>query len=222
MPIQFIPRLLLLSSGLGVLSLGVAFSIRSNLGTSPISSLPYAFSFIVPLSVGTLTIIHHVLMILLQMIVLGKKFQWIQWLQLPVGIIFGIFIDATLWLTQSWIIENYFIQLLFCLLSCVLTAIGVCMVLRASLIYLAAEGLFFACAERFNKSFGFCKTIGDISLVLLAAISSYLYLGHVVGVREGTIITALFVGTMVKFLMPYFNFLDFTQAKVAQHNHQPS
>lgn len=222
MPIQFVPRLLLLISGLCVLSLGVAFSIRSNLGTSPISSLPYAFSYIVPLSVGTLTIIHHALMILLQMLVLGKKFQWIQWLQLPVGMTFGVFIDVTLWLTQSWLIENYFIQLFFCLLSCIFTAIGVCMVLRASLIYLAAEGLFFACAKRFNKSFGFCKTIGDISLVLLAAISSYLYLGHVVGVREGTIITALLVGTMVKFLMPYFNFLDFTQPKTIKQNSTPS
>lgn len=222
MPIQFIPRLLLLISGLSVLSLGVALSIRSNLGTSPISSLPYAFSYIVPLSVGMLTIIHHVLMILLQMLILGKNFQWIQWLQLPVGMVFGIFIDTTLWLTQSWVVENYFLQLLFCLFSCVFTAIGVCMILRASLIYLAAEGLFFACAERFNKSFGFCKTAGDISLVLLAVLSSYLYLGHVVGVREGTIITALLVGTMVKLLMPYFNFLDFTQIKTVQEDHHPS
>lgn len=213
MPFQFIPRLILLISGLCVLSFGVALSIRSNLGTSPISSVPYAFSHIVALSVGTLTIIHHIIMILLQMLILGKKFQWIQWLQLPVGMAFGIFIDITLWLTQSWIIENYFIQLIFCLLSCLFTAIGVCMILRASLIYLAAEGLFFACAERFNKSFGFCKTMGDITLVVIAALSSCLYLHEVVGVREGTVITALLVGSMVKILMPYFSFLDFTQTK---------
>lgn len=218
MPVQFIPRLLLLIFGLCVLSFGVALSIRSNLGTSPISSVPYAFSHIVALSVGTLTIIHHIIMILLQMLILGKKFQWIQWLQLPVGMAFGLFIDTTLWLTQSWMIENYFIQLLFCLLSCLFTAIGVCLILRAGLIYLAAEGLFFACAERFNKSFGFCKTTGDISLVLIAVISSYLYLHEVVGVREGTVITALLVGTMVKWLMPYFNFLDFTQSKADKAN----
>lgn len=216
MPTQLIPRLCVLIFGLCVLSFGVALSIRSNLGTSPISSVPYAFSHIVALSVGTLTIIHHIIMIILQMIVLGKKFQWIQWLQLPVGMAFGLFIDLTLWLTQTWVVENYFFQLLFCLLSCLFTALGVCLILRASLIYLAAEGLFFACATRFNKSFGFCKTTGDISLVLIAALSSYLYLHEVVGVREGTVITALLVGSMVKWIMPYFSFLDFTQKKVVK------
>ncbi|NNH34051.1 hypothetical protein HLH12_00410 [Acinetobacter sp. NIPH 2377] len=74
-PTQFPLRLLFLFSGLGLITLGVVLAIRSNLGTS-LSSVPYVYSFIVPLSVGALTIMMHVLMIVLQMIILGSQFQW--------------------------------------------------------------------------------------------------------------------------------------------------
>ena len=115
MPIQFIPRFFLLMLGLILLAFGVAISIRSNLGTSPISSIPYVYSYFIPLSVGILTIFMHIIFILLQMLLLGKKFQWVQWLQLPIGIIFGILIDFMLWLTQGIIVEQYIVQFLLCI-----------------------------------------------------------------------------------------------------------
>ena len=214
MPTRPIPRLILLICGLSVLAFGVALSIRSGLGTSPISSVPYAFSYILPLSVGILTVILHILMIVLQMFILGKNFKWLQWLQLPVGMIFGFFIDSMMWLTQTWSADHYFFQLLFCIASCIITAVGVCMIIRAGLVTLAAEGLFLAISTRFQLEFGTCKTTGDIMLVLIAVISSYLCLHEIIGVREGTIITALLVGTLVRKFMPYLNRIEFTQPKV--------
>lgn len=209
MPTHFIPRLLLLLSGLGLLAFGVVLSIHSNLGTSPISSVPYSFSYIFPLSVGTLTVLMHIVMILLQMLILKSKFQWVQWLQLPVGILFGAFIDALMWLTQGWSIELYALQLLTCLASCLITAIGVSLVIQAGLVFLAAEGLYQAIAVRFKLNFGNCKTYGDILLVSIAVIASGLVLHEIVGVREGTIITALLVGTLVKRILPKLSFMQF-------------
>ncbi|WP_180090330.1 YitT family protein [Acinetobacter sp. YH12219] len=209
MPTQFFPRLLLLLSGLGFLAFGVVLSIHSNLGTSPISSVPYSFSYIFPLTVGTLTVLMHIVMILLQMLILKSRFQWIQWLQLPVGILFGAFIDGLMWLTQGWSIESYPLQLLACLASCLITALGVSLVVKASLVFLAAEGLYQAIAVRYRLDFGNCKTYGDILLVSIAVISSWLVLHQVIGVREGTIITALLVGTLVKRILPKLSFIQF-------------
>lgn len=216
MHVRFVPKLLLLIFGLCILAFGVALSIRSNLGTSPISSVPYAYSYIFPFSVGTLTVLMHIIMIVLQMAILGKNFRMLQWLQLPVGIAFGFFIDIALWLTQAWQIEHYFLQLLFCMLSCIITAVGVCIVIRANLIMLAAEGLYLAIATRFHKEFGLCKTVGDIILVIIAASSAYLYIGEVIGIREGTMITAVLVGGLVRKLLPFFHFLDFTQTATSK------
>ncbi|WP_180163446.1 YitT family protein [Acinetobacter sp. YH12069] len=209
MPTQFFPRLFLLLSGLGLLAFGVVLSIHSNLGTSPISSVPYSFSYIFPLTVGTLTVLMHIVMILLQMLILKSRFQWIQWLQLPVGILFGAFIDSLMWLTQGWSIESYPLQLLACLASCLITALGVSLVVKASLVLLAAEGLYQAIAVRYRLDFGNCKTYGDILLVSIAVISSWLVLHQVIGVREGTIITALLVGTLVKRILPKLSFIQF-------------
>ena len=209
MPTQFFPRLFLLLSGLGLLAFGVVLSIHSNLGTSPISSVPYSFSYIFPLTVGTLTVLMHIVMILLQMLILKSRFQWIQWLQLPVGILFGAFIDSLMWLTQGWSIESYPLQLLACLASCLITALGVSLVVKASLVLLAAEGLYQAIAVRYRLDFGNCKTYGDIVLVSIAVISSWLVLHQVIGVREGTIITALLVGTLVKRILPKLSFIQF-------------
>src|SRR5574344_874431 len=131
MPYQFSLRFFILLLGLMCMACGVVLSIRSDLGTSPISSLPYVYSFIVPLSVGTLTILMHVLMIITQQILLGQDFTWTRWLQLPIGIIFGLGIDLLMWLTQTWQPNTYIEQLLYCLSSCAITAVGVCMVVKA-------------------------------------------------------------------------------------------
>lgn len=209
MPNQLLPRLSLLLSGLILLAFAVAISIRSNLGTSPISSLPYVYSFIVPLSVGTLTILMHILMVIGQKILLQEDFRWTRWLQLPVGIFFGFAIDLMLWLTQSYAASDYSQQILYCLFSCLITAVGVCMIIKANLIFLAGEGLYQAFSLRFNWDFGSCKLYGDIVLILLAVVSSYTVLQQILGVREGTIIAAVLVGILVKKILPRLAFIQF-------------
>ncbi len=164
------------------------------------------------MSVGLLTVIMHIIMIVLQMVLLGRKFQWHQWLQLPVGMIFGLLIDTLMWTTQSWSIEYYGWQMLACLSSCLITALGVCLIIKASLVFLAGEGLYLAVSQRFNINFGSCKTYGDIVLVAFAVISGWLALGYSAGVREGTVITALLVGTLVKKILPKLNFIQLTKA----------
>jgi uncharacterized membrane protein YczE len=209
MPNQFLPRLSLLLTGLMLLAFAVAISIRSQLGTSPISSLPYVYSFIVPLSVGTLTILMHIFMILGQKLLLAQDFRWTRWLQLPVGLIFGLGIDLMLWLTQSWSATTYFQQIMYCLFSCGITAIAVCMIIKANLVFLAGEGLYQAFSLRFNWDFASCKLYGDIVLIGLAVLSSYSVLQQILGVREGTIIAAVLVGLLVKQMLPRLAFIQF-------------
>lgn len=68
-------RYLVLCVGLWIMSLGVACSIKGALGTSPISSLPYAMSGFLPLTVGSCTIIMHVGFILLQILILRRQYD---------------------------------------------------------------------------------------------------------------------------------------------------
>lgn len=91
--IKSIKRWIFLLIGLLIMAFGVGFSIKGNLGTSPISSLPYVTGQISGLTVGTTTIIMHCVLILLQILILRKKYDWLQLLQLPIALLFGVMTD---------------------------------------------------------------------------------------------------------------------------------
>ena len=59
--------------GLFIMSFGVALSVRSNLGTTPISCIPYVLSFKFPLSLGTITILFNTLLIIIQILILRSN-----------------------------------------------------------------------------------------------------------------------------------------------------
>ena len=63
-----VKRYLIFLVGLFVNSLGVSLITKGNLGTSPISSIPYVLSLNFPFSLGTLTIVISKLLIFLQII----------------------------------------------------------------------------------------------------------------------------------------------------------
>lgn len=93
LPVYIFKRYFLLLVGLAVMAFGVAFSIKANLGTSPISSVPYVISLFAPLTVGTATIAMHCVFIVLQILILRRNYHPIQLMQLPVAIFFGYLTD---------------------------------------------------------------------------------------------------------------------------------
>ena len=86
-------RYLIFLVGLFVNSLGVSLITKANLGTSPISSIPYVLSLNFPFTLGNFTIFFSIFLIVLQLIILRKNFKLEHILQIPVSIIFGYFID---------------------------------------------------------------------------------------------------------------------------------
>ncbi len=205
-------RLLLFIAGVFFISFGVALTIRSNLGTSPISSIAYVSYLLVPaLSVGTYTIIVNVLLVLLQLIILKKKknkFPPSVLLQVPFVVIFGLFIDLSLFLTTSLAVDNYLIQWLLIIVSCIVTAFGIFLELKADVGYLPGEGLTMVISDTYNKNFGMTKVAIDSTMVTLSLIAVLVFHGRLEGVREGTIASAVLVGFIVQFYQKNVHFVD--------------
>ena len=85
-------RILLLVLGIFIVGHGVALSIRSNLGTSPISSAPYVLNLIIPnITVGTFVIFINSILVLIQVMILKKKTGFDQLVQLPLTFLFGFY-----------------------------------------------------------------------------------------------------------------------------------
>ena len=196
--IYIIRRYLLLLAGLAIMAFGVAFSIKASLGTSPISSVPYVVSLFAPLTVGTATIIMHCVFILLQILILRKKYHPIQLMQLPVAFFFGYLTDFGVWAVQGITCDHYLQQWMVCLIGIFLVAVGVSLEVKAGVVVLAGEGVVLAICKVLPVKFGYMKVGFDVTLVAIACVLSFAFTGRLQGVREGTVAAALLVGLIAK------------------------
>ena len=205
--IEYCKRTLVLVIGLAVMSFGVAFSIQAALGTSPISSIPYVSNLITGLSVGTTTIIVNVAIVLLQIILLRRRFKLIGLLQIPVCIVFGLLTDVALLCIEEIVPAVYWQQWLVCVGGIVLVAFGVSCEVTANVATLPGEGLVLSMCTLLPKAkFGYMKVAVDCSLVVIAVALSFIFMQGLYAVREGTVAAAIFVGLIAKqfnrFMLP--------------------
>lgn len=198
MKTEYLKRYLFLGAGLLVMALGVAFSIKANLGTSPISSVPYAISLISPVTVGEATIAMHCVFILLQVLILRKRYQLIQLMQLPTAFVFGAMTDLAVWLLRGIAYSSYLEQWLLCIVGIAMVAVGVSMEVAANVVTLAGEGLVLAICKVIPVKFGSMKMCFDGILVATAVLIGITAKGTLLGVREGTVAAAVLVGLLSK------------------------
>lgn len=206
-----IKSLVVLFVGISLMSIEIALAKLAQLGTSPISSIPNVMSYITPLSIGNLTMIFMVLMIFLQMVILREVNLPII-LQIVPGLAFGglidVFVDVFTNLGLPALMGHYLEQLAFTLLGMVVLSLGVFFEVNSRSILMPGEGLVVALTLRTKKPFGKLKMYTDLTMVAVALVISLLYFQGLVGIREGTIIAALFTGRLVTLYSPLIPWVD--------------
>ena len=200
-------RYLIFLVGLFVNSLGVSLITKANLGTSPISSIPYVLSLNFPFTLGNFTIFFSIFLIALQLIILRKNFKLEHILQIPVSIIFGYFIDLTM-ILFSWVNpEAYIMKIVYLLMGCLILGVGVYMEVLADVVMLPGESFVRAIVLTWKTNFGTTKICFDVSMSVIAAVLSFVFAGRLAGVREGTVIAALLVGFIARLIGKKLAFL---------------
>lgn len=181
--------------------MGVAFTKHAELGVSPISSVANVMSCkYSSLSLGTWLIIWNCILIVGQILILRKKFQLIQLLQVPLSFLFGWFTDFGMWIVSAIPVNSYPIRLIMVVVGIVILGFGISLSVIANVIMNSGEALVKAVSDTTNKEFGDVKIFFDILCVVMALILSLIFFDFtIVGTREGTIISALFTGVIVKF-----------------------
>ena len=200
-------RYIIFIIGLFIASLGVSMITRANLGTSPISSIPYVLSLSYPLSLGMFTIIFSIFLIILQLIILGRNFKLEHALQLPISIVFGYFIDLGMIILGFIDPTLYIFKIIYLLLGCIVLGVGIYLEVLADVAMLPGESFVRAIVFKWKTEFGITKIAFDVSMTVIAALLSFALMGKLSGVREGTIISALLVGFIARFLGKRLSFL---------------
>ena len=191
-------RWLLLIWGMLVATAGIVFITRAGLGTTPISTVPFTVGEITGLTFGEATFAVNILFVFVQWALLRSRFHYSSFFQIPIVSVFSWFIDLHMGWT-AWIGDDpYAVRFLWGLLGNLFLAFGIYWQVASKTIVQPGEGMVLAFSVVLRKSFGTVKVWNDVTLVLLAAALGFVCLGHVVGVREGTVVSAFLVGFLIK------------------------
>ena len=185
-------------AGLFIMTIGIALSVKSNLGVSPVSSIPYTITCVWGIEMGKATILFHCVLVLLQIIILRKNFRPTALLQVAVGVVFGYFTTFCNYLAGFLPSTDIItIRLAMVLLSTVFVALGIFFYLPANVMPLAGEGAMQAVSQVTGIEFSKVKIGFDCTMVIISMVTCLTLLGGLGSVGAGTVIAAVLVGAMV-------------------------
>ena len=188
--------------GLFLITLGVGLSIKSNLGSTPVSSIPYTLNVIWGIEIGVATVIFHTILVITELILLRRAFKPKHFLQVPVGILFGFFTTISVNLVNLLPdTSNIILIATMVLVSTFLVALGLFFYVPTNIVPLSVEGITQAIAIVSNQPFTKVKVCFDVSVVVLSFVLCLVFTGVIGGsVGIGTIFSAIFVGITLKYI----------------------
>ncbi|MCD8187416.1 MAG: DUF6198 family protein [Ruminococcus sp.] len=192
---KFKTRLVMYFVGLFIMTMGIALSVKSNLGVLPVSSIPYTLTCVWGIEMGKATILFHAALVLIQILLLRKAFQIKNLLQIAVGFIFGYFTTFCNYLASFLLTpHNPVIRLCMVAVSIVLVAVGIFLYVPADIMPLAGEGTMKAIPDMTNIEFSKVKIAFDVTMVVISLCVCLFMLHSFGSVGIGTVISAVFVG----------------------------
>ena len=201
----WIKRLVVYVFGLFIIAFGVSISKMSDLGVSPVNSIPCVISEILQVDMGICTTCVFIGFILIQLLIMRKDFQWKNLLQILCSTLFGSFVSLTNRIAEMLlpVCSNYAMRLVYVGISMILIAVGILLYIEADVLLMPGEGVMQAVSYKTNIAFSTAKLGFDWSVVIISAILSLIFMKGLVGVREGTVIAAFGVGICLKFITKF-------------------
>lgn len=174
-------------------SFGVVLMLYSGAGISAISSVPFAFSEVLPvLSLGTWTYIFQGLLVL-SLMIMRKRFVPSYLISFVVGFVFGKLLDVhELWI--NILPNNITMRIVYFILSYIILCFGIAISNRC-LHPITPTDLFpRELADITKVSYSKIKIGFDVSCLAVTAGLTFFFLGHLDGLGIGTIVAAFTMG----------------------------
>ena len=192
-------------AGLFIASLGVAFSTKAGLGTSPVASVPYSVSLVSPLlSFGGWLNLLSLVQVMVQVAVLKGKCNYLEIaVQTVLAFVYGYLTDFSCGLIRDIAVTGYPMQFLFMLLGCVILAFGIWIQFKGGAAMLPGEAMNRAVSKVTGRKYENVKIAFDVFYI---------------AVREGSVIAALAVGSIIKLFNRLYSRLAGGKAQAPANN----
>ena len=186
--------------GLFVASLGVAFSTKAGLGTSPVASVPYSVSLVNhALSFGWWLNVLSLIQITVQVALLRKRCKPIEIIiQTAVAFLYGYLTDFSCRILNGVQPAAYVARFAVMLVGCIVLALGIWIQYQGGVAMMPGEAMNRAIGIVTGKRYENVKVFFDVLYILIATVICLAFIGKLAGVREGSVIAALLVGNIIK------------------------
>ena len=183
-------RIAIYICGIFLLALGGVLAIKSNLGASPVSSLPLSISKVTSISLGTAAAILFIIYVGIQILILRRDFKIVQLLQIM------NFFNAIININ----VDSFYIRIVICILSFFITAFGVTFTITANIVPVAPDGLAQVISKKAKIEFGKAKIYFDCVVVALSVGILLINNKGLDGLGIGTVLSELLVGRIVAYI----------------------
>ncbi len=195
-------RIVLMLTGIAVMALGIDVVVKADLGNSPISATPNVLSIGFPaVSFGAFMLGWQCFLVLVQVAALRRDFRLVDLWQIPISVFFGVCIDAFMTLIGQAGPGSYAASWLWLAIGMAVLALGIAMTVVSGTVMNCGEAVVQAVVRKTGIRFGTGKVLFDLACAALACLCAVLFVGHLVGVREGTLVCAAFTGVIVNAYM---------------------
>ncbi len=177
-----------------ILTLGIALTIQSRLGTSPFDALLVGLHRTVGLTIGSWEIVVGLTMVLCNALLEKKRPEYFA---LLTSLFTGIGIDCWVFLFRDWIEPDSWVGQWICLLlGLIFTGIGVATYLQSKFAPNPMDRSMLIISKLTGWTVTYSRALISIILVLIA-----LLFNGPIGI--GTLLNALFSGVIISFFIPY-------------------
>jgi uncharacterized protein len=214
----FLRRVVLCLLGNFVLAFGVAMAVKADLGITPVNSIAFVLSKVFSLDHGLMTGVIYAGYVLLQLALLRSEFRINNLLQAGAAVMFGWFVFLCNHLLAFQVPDIYPVRLIFLLSGVIIIGLGIMLYLRAAILPQPAEGLILAIQKKTGWKLHNIKVAFDSSVVIIAAIISFIAIKKIIGIREGTLISMIGIGKCLGFFTKYLGGKIDTLFRLSEEN----
>ncbi|MCM1054457.1 MAG: DUF6198 family protein [Bacteroides sp.] len=191
--------------GLFIMTIGIAFSVRSDLGVSPVSSVPYTLTVVWNVEMGLATFLFHIVLVIIQMLLLRRRFKPRNLIQLAVGVVFGLFTMLCNNLVMMIPMPDSLpFRIAMLAVSIIVVAVGLFLYVPADIMPLAGEGTMLAISEITGFKFSNVKIGFDVSLSVISLAVCLVMLHSMGSVGVGTVVSAVLTGVVLGVITKLF------------------
>jgi uncharacterized membrane protein YczE len=212
---KLILKFIIVAINVIITGIGASLGLKAAVGVGAWDALSQSISRVLDIKVGTFSMILNISCVFIQLVLLRKEFKINHAIQIFVSILLGFVVNFMVYDVYSKItINNYFINIMLLVLSCVICALSISVIMAIDFISFPLESCCLVISKRINKKFGSIRQLVDIVSIVIALAVAFIF-NESVTVREGTIIAMVIFGPMLdlfmKIMMPGLRKLDLVE-----------